>query len=232
MTQTLAVLRNRIVDGKIERRVEPDLRARLRARLNVLADALDQRDAKQIELIVTGLLATFPAARSGIDDTGVTVAGYTSVLAGLPPWAVRDAARKWARGEVPGQGRTFAPSSAELYQAALAEMAPLQRERWEISEVLNAPVAEPRPTPEERATVAAGIRALAAKLHAVEDERTAAERARRRAIFERDQRIMFERECRAAGLPATSKVSPSLARLLQSQMAEIDAGARIGDAAE
>jgi hypothetical protein len=232
MSWVLNTVRNRIVDGKIERRVEPDLRARLRARLNVLADALDQRDAQQIELIVTGLLATFPAARSGIDDADVTVTGYTSVLADLPPWAVRDAARKWARGEVPGQGRTFAPSSAELYHAALAEMAPLQRERQEISEVLNAPVAEHRPTPEEIATVAAGFRALTARLHAIEDERTAAERARRRAIFERSRRVMFERECRAAGLPATSKVSPSLARLLQSQMAEMDVGAQIGDAAE
>lgn len=66
-------------------------------------------------LAVAAMLNSFP---SGNNNPDLTLGTYESVLQGISPQAVTEAAQRFVMGDVSGQSKTFAPSVAEFVTEA------------------------------------------------------------------------------------------------------------------
>ncbi len=105
------------------------------------------------------LLCNSLRAPEGVDNA-VLLVGYRVALEGYPRWAIANAARRFVRGEVPGQSKSFCPRPPELADAVRTEVAPLHRqiEREAMRARNGAEAAEFAPvhrTPEARSRGAA-----------------------------------------------------------------------------
>lgn len=118
----------------------------------------------------------------------------------------------------------FLPSIAEVVAACESEMEPIRREeerqaRYEETRrlYLSPPPADaPRPTYEDLKAKYGdnwGLKTLGSR------EEAEAERAKRNAEMARSSRVLFEKECIAAGVdPSKAAISPSLARLMAEKL--------------
>lgn len=79
-------------------------------------------------LAITAMMNSFP---TGSGNPDLTMGTYESVLQGLSPVAITEAAQRFTMGDVQGQSKTFAPSVAEFVQEA--------RKRQEIITTLARP---------------------------------------------------------------------------------------------
>lgn len=130
-------------------------RSALEARGRVLERSLEHRDNREIAKIVAEMLASYPSARTVGDEARMVIAAYVSSLSDLPPWAVLEAARTWARGKAGSDAPAFPPSSAQLYASAEATISRLRLERSRIVDALQA--IEHQPTDTERERVSTGF---------------------------------------------------------------------------
>lgn len=131
-------------------------------RLSTLRRSLDHRDNGEVAKSVAKLMASYSSARGNADEARSTIAAYVSVLAGLPPWAVAEACQAWARGGYGATASAFAPSGAQLHEAAFGIFEKFRREADDLERLLSA-----RTTPisaEERARVAEKFDKLRAEL--------------------------------------------------------------------
>lgn len=156
-------------------------RAQIHERLMILRGALGARDERSIERSVAGMMLGFPSGRASGDEARAVVAAYTTFLANLPPWAVSEAAKKFARRGVPDANPAFPPSSAELHETASAIVATYQVEAALLERMLTGEVSGPIPVmsrerkeqieAEVKATIAdASLRQTAAELGIDYDE--------------------------------------------------------------
>lgn len=130
----------------------PALVALFRSRLEAVTDALDYRDPKLIEGVAYRLLLAFQR-RAGEADAKAIAKTYAGVLGDMPPWAVAEAAGRYARRQVPGHNPSFPPSTAELAEAARKILEPFQLEAANLRAVVEMkPLPPPDPAERERIT--------------------------------------------------------------------------------
>ena len=136
----------------------------MQGRAATLERHLAHRDDRETARAVAGLFANYPSGKTSADEARMTTAAYVSTLADLPPWAVSEAGKAWLRGGYGAVSSAFAPSSAQLHEAAEAIVRPFRTELRQIGELLDAEVREI--TEDERARVSAGFSALREELGA------------------------------------------------------------------
>lgn len=111
-----------------------------RRHLSVIARGCGATDAekRKAAVAVAEMLGGFLRTRN-LDDGAKQrmVAGMLADLMALPAWAIVRACDRFRKGEVDGQNLSFAPTSAEVYQAAVQEMSPLRAEQRAIDETLR-----------------------------------------------------------------------------------------------
>lgn len=138
--------------------LRPDEELALRARSSTLARSLAHRDAGELARIIAGLFAAFPSGKATPDEARTTMGAYVAVLGDLPPWAVAEAAKAWLRGGHGAVASAFAPSAAQLHEAAAHRVAAFWRELNRIDSLLSAVTTEPDAA--ERRRVADGFERL------------------------------------------------------------------------
>ena len=169
-------------------------RSALETRARVVDRCLEHRDNREIAKIVAEMLASYPSARAAGEEARMVIAAYVSSLSDLPPWAVQEAARQWARGKAGSDAPAFPPSSAQLYASAETSIARFRLERSRIADALQS--AEHQPTDSERARVSAGFDDLLATF-------------RRTRSKEADARASLEQRCHDLGIdPAAIDAVP------------------------
>lgn len=144
--------------------IHPEDRKAMEGRAATLDRHLAHRDDRETARVVAGLFANYPSGKVGGDEARMTTLAYVSTLSDLPPWAVDEAAKGWLRGGYGAVASAFAPSSAQLHQAAEEIVRPFVSERRQLTELLEAEVREI--TEDERSRVAAGFDALREELGA------------------------------------------------------------------
>lgn len=164
----------------------PGDRSALEVRGRVLERSIEHRDNREIAQIVADMLASYPSARTVGEEARMVITAYVSSLSDLPPWAVQDAARQWARGKAGSDAPAFPPSSAQLYASAEANISRLQLERSRIADALQA--VEHQPTDTEKARVAEGFDRLRNSLSA------------RKTLEQDSARASLEQRCRDLGI--------------------------------
>ena len=142
--------------------LDPGERRQIEARLSTLSRSLAHRDNQEIAKAVAKLMASYSSARGSPDEARSSVAAYVAVLADLPPWAVSEACQAWARGGYGATASAFAPSAAQLHEAADAIVRNYKREADDIERVLSARL-QPI-TQNERERVISGFKKLRADL--------------------------------------------------------------------
>jgi len=92
------------------------------------------------------------AARQDADLADIEIDAYRDALDDLPAWTVREALRRWRRGEVGGNRRDldFAPKEHRLREIALSVEASVRGQIIRLQRVLDA-VPDLSPSAEERA---------------------------------------------------------------------------------
>lgn len=162
----------------------PALRDELRLRLRHLGLALDRRDRAEGEgrSILRAVLALmFESLTTTKQSDGAAllkVNTYRKVLLPLPLFAVVEACRRFASGQVAGVNKGFPPTAAQIADEARAIFAPWSAERANILELLNAKALPPPPKPGERERIARKFDALLGELGASVKMSAAAQAAR------------------------------------------------------
>lgn len=149
------------------------MRAVLSRRIAELEGALGASPPEQILEHVARLLGRYLPGKSD-DDLAVRAEAYLEALDDLPAWVVREAIRRWFKGECGGAERDydFPPGEARLRGVAKHVLSVAQGQVIVFRRLL---VAEPEPEISEadRARQAAEFHALAADLRTAGAERAA-----------------------------------------------------------
>ncbi|KQP61076.1 hypothetical protein ASF39_15505 [Methylobacterium sp. Leaf108] len=108
------------------------------------------------------------AARQDADLADIEIEAYRDALDDLPAWAVREALRRWRRGEVGGDRRNldFAPKEHRLRSIALSIEAVVRGQIVRLQRLLEAEEEPERPTEAERE---ATLKEVQARMKAVGD---------------------------------------------------------------
>jgi hypothetical protein len=126
----------------------PVARSELEARLKVLDTALEGSDPRIITLRLNRFFELYPQLRNtDHEDAERMVVRYSTILSGLPDWAVRDALEAILDGAV---ATSHAPTGADIRKLAKDAQAPFITERDNIRKVTRATVIEPPATDEQR----------------------------------------------------------------------------------
>ena len=138
-------------------------RASIESRIDEIEAALAPASLRDLTLAVGEMFTVYPSNLS-VEANKLKIAGFAQDLAGLPLWAVRQAASKWRRGEANGDVR-FAPSVGEWRRLAEAQTLDHRMQITKLRRLLSAePISRERPSKEARERVAANIGDILAKL--------------------------------------------------------------------
>lgn len=119
---------------------------------------------EQIIEVVRDLFAAAPQQGVTPDVMRTRYRVFAEALSDMPAWAIREAARKWIKGEAPGN-TAFAPSPGELSRLALAETLPHRALIEKLRRIQSArPLEQMTRTPETKAKIDNGFKALMANL--------------------------------------------------------------------
>lgn len=93
--------------------------------------------------LLTKMLLAFPAAGNASEAAAQARSDvFDDALSDLPPWAINNAMKRWAKGEVPSDlnmgvlNFTFAPSPAVLRKLAKIELGPLEVQATKLRRLL------------------------------------------------------------------------------------------------
>jgi hypothetical protein len=158
----------------------PNERQALAGRSRDLQGWLVPAETVRIRTMVAALLAGYPSGRAHKDNPDKVLDMFVRALQDVPGWAVAAACAAWNRGDYPGkrEGYSPAPSPADLRELALAESKVAREEKTKIDAIIKAEVVE-EVSPEARERIAAGLKALAARIGSGTD---AEEEARQKAL--------------------------------------------------
>jgi hypothetical protein len=164
LSKALMTVHSRLDEGAIVGGLSTDLRTAFNSRLAVVSRSLAPAAIEAMEAPIAGLLASFFLAR-GVSamEAKVTVRAYAVAMEGLPLWAVTQACKAIARGEVAGISKDFPPAAPRVREVANKQTESLVEESFRISRVLNARVVH-EPSPEERKQIAAKFATLKVQL--------------------------------------------------------------------
>jgi hypothetical protein len=178
-------------------------RAAIAQRIDDLHAASRPGPSKTIVAIIAELVTEYAPARLDEDTADIKIGAYRDAVDELPAWAVREAVRRWRRGEVSGDSRDldFAPKPARLRRLAQSIAATATGQAIRLQRLLDA-------EPEDELTEAAmaenqkRFTALLADVSSPAPVTTgtdAADRAQaRRDLAERLERAESERKARIA----------------------------------
>lgn len=95
--------------------------------------------------IIGQLVTEYAPARLDEDTAAVKVDAYEDAVGDLPAWAIREAVRRWRRGEVSGDARDldFAPKPARLRRIAQSIAATATGQAIRLQRILDAEAEEP-----------------------------------------------------------------------------------------
>lgn len=206
----------------LRRELAPDERRGLEQRRHDLLRAVAPAPAASRNTLlheIAGMLSAYPAMQRHDDAIAATMAtSYLWTVRDEPHWAIIKACAL-IRSHKAGLNPAFPPTEPQFTEVVRRQAEMHRRSLQGVEALLRAkadPVHAPRPTMEE----------LKAKhgpkwgIKGEDSEEAARARRRRMEAIERANRIAFERECRAAGVPVTSTVSPSLAKIIREHLAE------------
>jgi hypothetical protein len=96
--------------------------------------------------LLTQMLLGFPTAGGNSEAAAnAKIEIYSEAVRDLPPWAINNAIKRWARGEggsVTNPNFTFAPSPADLRRICTEELEPFKAQRSKLDRLLSAVSAE------------------------------------------------------------------------------------------
>lgn len=95
--------------------------------------------------ILAELVAEYATARLDEDTADIKITAYRDAVEDLPAWAVREAIRRWRRGDVSGDTRDldFAPKPARLRRIAQGIAATATGQAIRLQRILDAEAEEP-----------------------------------------------------------------------------------------
>lgn len=95
--------------------------------------------------ILGELVAEYATARLDADTADIKIGAYRDAVEDLPAWAVREAIRRWRRGDVSGDTRDldFAPKPARLRRLAEGIAATASGQAIRLRRILAAEAEEP-----------------------------------------------------------------------------------------
>lgn len=202
-------------------------RAIVQRRQSALNPALVHARASEIKLVVEQMLAGMGMAMMEMAEAQVLVAQFCVTLSDLPLFAIAQACLRFARGQVRAEEldlkkfpRGYRPTTDQVHAIAEAIAAPRRNEFYVCRALLNAEIALPMPTPEQRANGAATLEKVGAMLAAKSAELDAADMGQRgKALNQIDEmaRKSLIREYTSRGLDpvyAAPGVPTSLSMLL------------------
>lgn len=90
--------------------------------------------------VIGSIVSRNPAARQDEDLASIEIEAYRDALEELPAWTVREALRRWRRGEVGGNKRDldFAPKEHRLREIALTVEASVRGQIIRLQRILDA----------------------------------------------------------------------------------------------
>jgi hypothetical protein len=101
------------------------------------------QSAKARLSLLTKMLLGFPAVGgSSVEAAQARSDIYDDALADIPPWAINNAIKRWARGDIPanfnmGQMNfTFSPAPAVLRKLAMIELGPFESQAIKLKRLL------------------------------------------------------------------------------------------------
>lgn len=204
----------------LRRELDPDERRALEQRRNdLLRTVAPAPPSSRSTLLdeIGGMLGAYPSMqRHDARAAAMMAASYLWTVRDEPHWAIVKACAL-IRGHRAGLNPTFPPPEPEFADVVRRQVEMHRRSLRDAEALLRAkadPVRAPRPTLEELKAKHGPNWGITPP--STEDEARA--RARRRALTEEANRRFFERECHAAGMPVTSAVSPSLAKLIREHL--------------
>lgn len=165
----LASYQNALTGGMLERDIVSDHRASLQQRLVALHEGLRpaaamSADKARVARALAVLLSGFANVRG---DPQEIIASYTFHLQDLPVFAIEEACKSIARGNVSGLNPDFPPSAPRLHQVAAEACQYWRKEASHIEQVLNAKT-RGEITDDERERIGRGLQELANKMRAGE----------------------------------------------------------------
>lgn len=120
------------------RDLKPEERATIERRIQVIDEAISDRDERLLKLSVTAMLAAFPGSVNSTDEAKSVVAVYMETLIDLPTWAVDETLREMRAGKIADVRPEFRPTTAQIYQHVQKLCVdPLLAEAAELSQVLG-----------------------------------------------------------------------------------------------
>lgn len=126
-------------------RVEAEERLRQVEAIVTGSTLTTNESAKARLSLLTKMLLAFPAVGSSSEIAAQARSDvYDDALSDIPPWALNNAIKRWARGEVPsdlGFGSlnfNFAPAPAVLRKLAKVEMSPFDAQALQLRRLLKA----------------------------------------------------------------------------------------------
>jgi hypothetical protein len=204
----------------LRRALHVDERRALEQRRNDLRRALAPAPAASRDALldeIAGMLGAYPSMqRHDAQAAAMMAMSYLWTVRDEPHWAIVKACTL-IRGNRAGLNPSFPPTEPEFAHVVRREAAMHRLSLQRAEALLRAkadPVRAPRPNLEE-------LKAKHGENWGItppsrdDDDRA---RERRRKYTEAANRMAFERECLAAGVPTTSTVSPTLARLIREKM--------------
>ncbi len=181
-------------------------RSRIETRVEKLEAALELRDYRGVERSVAGLMLSIPSGRASGEEARAIVAAYVNVLSDAPPWAVNEAANRFARGLVASANPAFPPSGAEVHQEVERVLTPYRAELLRLQQMLNGVV--------------------------VERELPKRSREQTKAIEAEAQRVIAERALKARAVELGEANAAALVDGLEKQKDAVPGFTKIGDAVE
>lgn len=110
-------------------------------------------------------------------NAGAMVASYCAALTDLPLWAIEQACDQITRGMIADLDPDFRPSAARVHAVVGENLLMLQRERFQIKQILEAPTKdEPKKTPDEYSRIMAGFKKLSDSIRGRTTDSDAAKR--------------------------------------------------------
>lgn len=220
MTQSIGARLSEVTFRKLELATEhaptPAQRKMLETRRAELNHALDAPATKlEREKIILEMIMAFRIDMQ--DDVDAWALNYIEALDGMPLWAIDKARRIVMRGGDERKNMSFMPTPPEFVRTVEGLVTPLRQERHTIHRILIAEVFTP-PTEEERARVAARVKAVVSGMAARAEEQ---DRTEKEAEFRKREAIEeAARQAAASAAARQSDLSPSSPEAVRSSSPE------------
>ncbi len=124
-------------EAEIRRALTEDERSGVQLVLASADQAMLPGTHVQIASSISNMLSAFSSS-ANTENAKAAVANYTKLCEDLPRWAVSQAAYAFARGDVPGQDKRFAPNPAQFRAEVSRRLEPIRDAQYKARVLLAA----------------------------------------------------------------------------------------------